>query len=263
MTLLRLPASPVWAAAADGGQAQTRRPGQSRPQRALGALTAHGRGLPGERSLFVHFCTWLQGQLRRGATSMLFIRRTVCGATITGGETGRGHMPTANSDPANGPPWDPAAGRPLSPRGLCPTPALPGRHRYPDNASCGPRQPRAVNTVECADRWAHLLHKPRRGCSARRPGGQDSPCCGPGPVPRCPLRPRAAGVNSLGPTARLPAWVLVIPAPSQVYPSHPRCRQRGQQLLLQPRLGGDTHFGGEDSTACRVPALRSPASRGP
>lgn len=80
---------------------------------------------------------------------MLFIRRTVCGATITGGETGRGHMPTANSDPANGPPWDPAAGHPLSPRGLCPTPALPGRHRYPDNASCGPRQPRAVNTVAC------------------------------------------------------------------------------------------------------------------
>lgn len=66
-----------------------------------------------ENSLFLYFCKCqFDDQLKHGAISMVFIRRTVCGLTMTGRERELSHCRTTTSDLVNQPPERP---RPLAP----------------------------------------------------------------------------------------------------------------------------------------------------
>lgn len=101
------------------------------------------------RSLFLHFCDHQQDdQHKLGAISMVFIRRTVCGLTITGTEREHGHSWTTNSDAVSGL-REPC--RPLLPRGLCRIPAPPRWHQVTAHSPRGPCWPRAPRTS-----WAAL-----------------------------------------------------------------------------------------------------------
>lgn len=114
-------------------------------------------------SLFLHF--WkcqLVGQHRRGAISMVFIRRTVCGFTITGEERELGHSLTTHSNLVTEPPRDPAACS--SREGLSLAPASPGSTGH-QQVPRGPCWLCAMSPGWCAE------PEPFRSCRSCDPGG--------------------------------------------------------------------------------------------